>query len=326
MAVTIVSDIYQKIDDVINTTLGSKTAEVINIISPVIMSAFILYVLLVAMSYMKNNSDITEIGGDLIQRFIGWSVVIGLSMNIGNFTSIVVPMVNGIPQEIMQIFNGGTAGTGIETQLDTLIDGYIETLTTGWDNASGIESSIIALVVSLVVVVCGILSVVITSSYLLLAKLVVAVLLVIAPIFISLALFPTTRQYASLWVAQVVNFGLLLILTSVVASVQLALLNALTGSELTWTYAFQLAVTSGVFIVIFMKIPEIASALSGGMVLNGYNQTGRAVAGGAKTAGGAVKGAGAGASAGVSGGSRAYGWAKGRFGGGNTIKPEGAGK
>lgn len=53
------------------TMLGGKTAEIINIVSPVIMSAFLLYVLLVTMSYMKNGTDLTEIGGDLIQRLLG---------------------------------------------------------------------------------------------------------------------------------------------------------------------------------------------------------------------------------------------------------------
>lgn len=75
------------------TMLGGKTAEIINIVSPVIMSAFLLYVLLVTMSYMKNGTDLTEIGGDLIQRFIGWSVIIGLSMNISNYNEVAVPMV-----------------------------------------------------------------------------------------------------------------------------------------------------------------------------------------------------------------------------------------
>lgn len=62
MAFTFITEIFTEIDSVLLVTLGSKTASIINIISPVMMSAFILYVLLVTMSYMINGTDLTEVG------------------------------------------------------------------------------------------------------------------------------------------------------------------------------------------------------------------------------------------------------------------------
>ena len=85
MAFDSVSNVFNKIDNLLIVTLGNKTASIINIIEPVVYSAFILYVLLVTMSYMINGTSIGEIGGDLLKRFLAWSMVIGLSMNIGNF-------------------------------------------------------------------------------------------------------------------------------------------------------------------------------------------------------------------------------------------------
>lgn len=72
-------------------------------------------------------------------------------------------------------------------------------------------------------------------------------------------------------------------------------------------------------------MPDLASALAGGMSLNGFGQTGRSVSNSAKagmSAGRSV--AGAGASAGRAG-ADTFNAIKNRFGG-NAIKPEGAGK
>lgn len=129
MAFTFITEIFTEIDSVLLVTLGSKTASIINIISPVMMSAFILYVLLVTMSYMINGTDLTEVGGDLIKRFLAWAVIIGLSMNIGNFTSIIVPIANNVPQEIMQAISGGSNAT-ITSSLDNLISMYLDVIAT----------------------------------------------------------------------------------------------------------------------------------------------------------------------------------------------------
>lgn len=327
IAVAILTNLHTKLETAFGSTLISKANEVMNIISPVMMSAFILYVLLVVMSYMKNGTDPSEIGFDIIQRMLSWAVVIGLSMNIGNFNSILVPIVKGVPIDIMNIFvsNGGDP----YAQLDTLIDTYIQTMQTGWDNAHGIEASLMAVVICVVLLISAIISVVITSAYLLMSEIFVAMLLVIAPIFISLALFPATRQFASLWVGQVVNSALLLIFTSVLTGIQILALQEFVvagTAEMTWSFALQVAIVSGVFAVFTMQVPHYASALSGGMSLGGFRDTGRAVAGGARMAGGFAKGAGGIAGGAGRAGAGAFNALKNRFGSGNNIKPEVAGK
>lgn len=322
MAFTFLTEIFTEIDSVLLTTLGSKTASIINIISPVIMSAFLLYVLLVTMSYMKNGTDIAEMGGDLIQRFLSWAVIIGLSMNIGNFTSIVVPITNGVPQEIMQAISGSTDST-ITGSLDNLIGMYIEVLSKMFNDIElmDIGGYLAGIFVGGIMVIGGFIFVIIACGYILLAKVTTAILLVIAPIFLSLALFPATRQYASLWVGQAVNAGLILIIISVVCAVEVGILDrAVSGvTDLDITTASKVALASGIFTVFLMRVPDIASALSGGMVLNGYTQTGRTISSFMPKPSPSKNGGQGGAGGGKSGGG-------GGKGSGNSIKPESAGK
>lgn len=328
MAFTFITEIFTEIDSVLLVTLGSKTASIINIISPVMMSAFILYVLLFTMSYMINGTDLTEVGSDLIKRFLAWAVIIGLSMNIGNFTSIIVPIANNVPQEIMQAISGASNAT-ITSSLDNLISMYLDVIATMFSNIDfmDIGGYLGGIFIAGIMVIGGFIFVIIASGYILLAKVTTAILLVIAPIFISLALFPATRQYANLWVGQLVNAGLIMIIISVICAVEIGILErAVSGvTDLDITTASKVAVASGIFTVLLHRVPDLASALAGGMSLNGFGQTGRSVANGAKatmSAGRSVAGAGVSANrAGVG----AFNSLKSRFGG-NAIKPEGAGK
>ena len=328
MAFTFITEIFTEIDSVLLVTLGSKTASIINIISPVMMSAFIFYVLLVTMSYMINGTDLTEVGGDLIKRFLAWAVIIGLSMNIGNFTSIIVPIANNVPQEIMQAISGGSNAT-ITSSLDNLISMYLDVIATMFSNIEfmDIGGYLGGIFIGGIMVIGGFIFVIIASGYILLAKVTTAILLVIAPIFIGLALFPATRQYASLWVGQLVNAGLIMIIISVICAVEIGILErAVSGvTDLDITTASKVAIASGIFTVLLNRVPDLASALAGGMSLNGFGQTGRSVSNSAKagmSAGRSV--AGAGASAGRAG-ADTFNAIKNRFGG-NAIKPEGAGK
>lgn len=319
MGFTFLTEIFTEIDSVLLTTLGSKTASIINIISPVIYSAFILYVLLVTMSYMINGTSLGEIGGDLIKRFLSWAVIIGLSMNIGNFTSVVVPITNGVPQEIMQAISGSTDST-ITGSLDNLIGMYLEVIAKMFNDIEfmDIGGYLAGIFVGGIMVIGGFIFVIIACGYILLAKVTTAILLVIAPIFLSLALFPATRQYASLWVSQAVNAGLILIIISVVCAVEVGILErAVSGvTDLDITTASKVALASGIFTVFLMRVPDIASSLSGGMVLNGYTQTAKTISSFIPKP--SKNGGNGGAGSGKSGGGGGKG--------GNAIKPEGAGK
>lgn len=282
MAFDAVSNVFNKIDDLLIVTLGSKTASIINIIEPVVYSAFILYVVLVTMSYMINGTSIGEIGGDLLKRFLAWSVVIGLSMNIGNFNSILVPIVNGVPEEIMQAVTG-TSSNSIASSLDNLVGMYIQVISTMFSNIEfmDIGGYLGGMFVGAIMVFGGFLFVIIAGFSILLAKLMTAILLVLAPIFISLALFPATRQFASLWVAQIINPALILIITSVICSVEIGILeSAVSGvTDLDITTASSVAITSGIFTVLLLRVPDLASALSGGMSINGFSSAQKTIGG-----------------------------------------------
>lgn len=293
MAITIFDDAFTKMDDTIINILGTQTGALINIISPIILACFTLYVLLIAMSYIKGEAQPVEMGFDLIYRMIAWAVILGLSMNIGNYTSIVVTIVNTLPNELTQAISGN-ASASVTNSLDQLISLYIDRINELFQDIDFLDVGgyVAASLITLILCVCAIPFLVVCGGFILLAKIMSAILLVLGPMFIILALFPATRQYFSLWVGQIVNYMLILVIINILATIQISFLTNVinTSVDLDFTTSLSIGIASLLFFVVVLKVPDISSALSNGLAINGFNSAYRSLGGG--KGGGSNKGGG----------------------------------
>lgn len=289
MAITIFDDAFTKMDDTIINILGTQTGALINIISPIIFASFTLYVLLIAMSYIKGEAQPIEMGFDLLYRIIAWAVILGLSMNIGNYTGIVVTIVNNLPNELTQAISGN-ANTSVTNGLDQLISLYIDRINELYNDIDFLDVGgyVAASVITLILCVCAIPFLVAAGGFILLAKIMSAVLLVLGPVFIILALFPATRQYFSLWLGQIVNYMLMLLIINILATIQIAFLTDVinTSVDLDFTTSLSIGVASMLFFVVVLKVPDISSSLSNGLAINGFNSAYRSLGGGRGNSGG----------------------------------------
>lgn len=309
MAITIFSDVFTLIDTAIINVVSSKTANLMNVLSPVFLAGFIVYVIFVTWSYF--GSSIEQTLWDLLKRITAWGVIISFSINVGSYLSNVVPLVTGLGDGLTQIFSGST-GT-IDSSLDSLATTFVQGIWDTFDKASGVEGTLLAISAIAIIVLFGVPFFVIAAAYILLAKVFAAILAVVGPVFIACALFPATRQYFSSWVNQVVNYALLLLLLNITATIFIEFIRVQFGTGVfDLARSINLAFAAGMFFIVLLKIPELASGLSQGMAINGFAQAGRAVMAASK-AGALMKGAGA--AKGAGGG-----------GGGGAIKAEGKGK
>lgn len=275
----IVTQLYTFFDtNVINDPLSQATA-IMNILNPVILACFTLYVLLITIGYLKDSSSLGEIGFEFVQRVLFWAVALGVALNLDFYLNVVIPFVNNLPDEIMVILGVvDTSGAAysknlIATDLDTLLSFYRNLIVDGWNEAEGIEASFIAGLISLVILLTAILTIVVIAAYLLLAKVFLIILLMLGPIFIAFAIFPPTRQFAAIWIGQCINYGLILIFTTLLAIFQIrffATLNVVADFSLSWTSAFQLGVAGGVFIILLIKLAGLASSLSNGVTIGKF--------------------------------------------------------
>ena len=275
MSIEVFSNIFNEIDNVVVHTITGNISNVANILSPIFLSAFIVYVLFVFLSYWQGSSpEATMI--DLIKRVAVWGLIISLGVNIGNYNNTVVPIVLGLGEGLVQAFNG--LGDTSGEALDKLGEQLVDIVVNNNDKANSIpmpfglgdrievifKNAVIIISFGIFLIVCG--------SYIILAKVMLAVLAVLGPIFISLALFPATRQFFMSWVNQVVNYSLYLLTVNITAGLFIGYISGdFSGVESdTQTGVIHIALTSFLFFVVVLKLPEFTAGLVGGIANNGF--------------------------------------------------------
>lgn len=306
MAIEIFGRIFQKIDNVVQSDIITNVSNVSNVLSPIMLSAFTIYLLFVFLSYWQgSNAEGTLI--DMMKRIMAWAVVIGFGVNITAYNNTVVPIVMNLGDGLVHLFNGTDGSIG--SSLDNLGTKLLDIITKNHESADsipmplGIASKIEVIIQNAVIIISFGIFLVIAGSYIILAKVMTAILAVLGPIFISLALFPATRQYFMSWVNQVINYSLYLLVVNITASIFISYIDVSFASvePSTDTGFVSLVLTSLIFFVVLLKLPELASGLAGGIANTGFggavsvvSNTRRAFGGGNKkspkaTSGGSLK-------------------------------------
>lgn len=289
MSLTVFTDVFNTIDSTIQTTILGNTSNIISLITPVLLSAFTVYVILVTWSYFGTTLEQTMF--DLLKRILAWGVIISFSLNIGAYNANVVPLVLGLGEGLANAFSGGAADA---SALDSLVNLLFEMVTKNSeaaDQVSGIEGiseKLATFFYNLIVIIIFCVFLIIAAAYIVLAKVFLAIIVVLGPIFISLALFPATRQFFSAWVNQAVNYNLYFLLINVVGAIFLTYINTTFNQDslLTDSGLIHLVLILLFFAIILLKLPEMASGLAGGIAANGFGSLASSVSSGKRLFGG----------------------------------------
>lgn len=269
MTINVFEQSFKQIDQQLIAGMLGKASSVIQLISPVFAGLFVIYVMLITFSYLRPGAEPEIVMIDLFKRFFGWAVIISCSLNYGFFSSHVIPIIQGIPDDLAKAISGSDATT--VAQIDSLATIYVDAISEMWKNADGIEASIIALFNCVILIVSTSPFFLLAAGYIVIAKLFTVILLVLAPIYIGCALFPQTKNYTYLWFGQIVNLILLQVLFQIVAGVMMSIMTTQNFDAKTAGMGdcISVALMSLLFTIIAIKIPEFASALGGGASAGG---------------------------------------------------------
>jgi type IV secretion system protein VirB6 len=288
--------VFDRIDTTVQSTILGNTSNIMSMISPVLLSGFTVYVIFVTWSYF--GSTIEQTMFDLLKRIAAWGVIISFSINVGGYNSSIVPLVMGLGEGLAQAFTGASANAGALDSLVNLLFEMTKANSEAADAVTGIEGVSEKLSVFfyniIIIIIFGIF-LIIAAAYIVLAKVFLSILVVLGPLFISLALFPATRQFFSAWVNQVVNYNLYFLLINIVGAIFISYMNATFDQTTLLSDAgvIHLIFVCLFFAVILLKLPEMASGLAGGIAANGFgalsstiSSSQRMFSGGGKSGGG----------------------------------------
>ncbi len=260
--------------------LLAKSSYLISEISPLFQAAFACYVLLVIISYHGQGS--TESMVDFTKRAVGWVVIICLSFSPAMFMKLAM-IIYQLPDELASSFAGGykvdaAAMDASWAELMKLSDKISDI----HDNYSLLEIPAhltIFFKINLTVVFFGAIIIAVAFAYYMVAKVSLALVLMLGPFFLGCLLFPSTRQYGINWIGSCLNYTITTCMFVLLTMVQMqafdnAVKQFLTGNN------FQDAMTAQamaplfllqaiVFLVVAFNIPNIASTLTGGSAIQG---------------------------------------------------------
>lgn len=266
----------------------AKSAAVAAAIAPVALTGVTIYVLLMGFAIMRGEAH------DSLHTFLWRSFkiafVAGLALSAGEFQGSVVRMVEGIQGGLTTALSGAPT---IGALIDNLAQPYSDLGDALWTRAipAGLLSlpSFSLIFAAALVALAQFFMFIIALGMYLLAKVALALVLAVGPVFILCAMFPATQRYAESWIGQALNFVLLnvLIAASIAMLTQFAsdFARAMLGAVDTVNIlrdTISLLLVTGALGVVLLNLERIASALAGGVSIQGIGRDiGRALSRGA---------------------------------------------
>ena len=285
MALTTFTQIFEHIDNTVVTVFADKIGGLVNAVSPLMMAVFTFYLLWVFFSYWQGMSGESALV-DVVKRMVAWALILGLGLNLANYNSIVLPLVMGLGDDLAHFFSGSSTTNGgsidaIATQLTDAMASNMEAARSKGIPPMNLGPIFYALANNAILFICVGLFLILAAAYILMAKVFLAILAVLGPIFIAFAMFPATRHYTNNWAGQVLNYSLYMLAVNVVAALLITYLDGVFESAISGTNLAEAtilpqsiiahaALTSLVFFIIILKLPEAISSLVGGMAVGGF--------------------------------------------------------
>lgn len=268
------------------TNLFQKSNNMISGIAPVFQIGFGIYILLVAFDYYKRGFDENVV--DLGKRMIGWLLIIAFAFNSSQYQKLANIMWM-LPENL-----SGLLGTSTYTAsaLDTQSNNILKMMENIFAYASSLDmlqvsDKLMLYIGGTIAVILAYLFFLITFAYYLIAKLSLAMVIVIGPLFIGSMLFPATRQWGMNWIGQILNYSVTVVFYVILGALQNdffknQLERAVVGEIGSVAQVVGLIplffLSTTIFILVAWSIPSISSALTGGASVNGFSRTVMSVA------------------------------------------------
>ncbi|MGI0524691.1 type IV secretion system protein [Rhizobium giardinii] len=248
----------------LETFISSGTSNIANWVTGPLTAALTLYVVLYG--YLVLRGSVQEPMLEFAFRAMKLAIIVMLVRNANHYQVYVADIFfETLPKELSQALNTGT--TPSASTFDSLLDKGQKCAQEIWSHASWPvdivtgTGGIMVIGASVIVATIGY----IVSLY---ARLALAIVLAIGPIFIALAMFQSTRRFTEAWIGQLANFVILQILVVAVGSLLITCIDATFTAIESYTDLLMrpialCAICLAAFYV-FYQLPGIASALAAG--------------------------------------------------------------
>jgi type IV secretion system protein VirB6 len=251
------------------TYIGNNTARLADVLEPAVVTLATVYVMVWGYLQMMGRIDEPVVAG--IKRIIVLAVVLGAGLHLWLYNSLLVDTFYAAPAQLAAAVIGGTDPIGT---IDAIWESGGTVAGNLWGKGGVMTGDFgYYLAGAMVWTLIGLLCV--YSMFLIaLSSIALAVLLALGPLFIAALFFDGTRRFFSAWIAQLANYGLVTILTVMIAALLLQVVQsyaaqtAARGAAILTVDALHMVLIAVLVFLVMRQVMPIASGLAGGLALS----------------------------------------------------------
>lgn len=300
MAFQLFTPLFTKFDSATNAYVTTISTKMIAAITPVLTVGLTVGFVIYALAIIRGTID-TPVN-DFLWRSFRIGVIVSIATAGGLYQSSIADAIITTPDALAAALVAEDGQKVTDASAGALLDrtaGYaFDVAAAQWEKAGVFtKQGIMYTLYSIIILISAAVLVAIGGAFLIMAKVALAILAGLGPLFIFMLLWQATSRFFEVWVSQVVNYGLLIVLVSTLFIFLMEIygnyMSDIKPDSSNFNAIYTLAgaviitIVSG---VILLQLPSIAGALSGGVGL-GYMWEARLLKGGASGSVSAAKGA-----------------------------------
>ncbi|WP_168395400.1 type IV secretion system protein [Erwinia amylovora] len=268
MDVHIAQTLFDAINTATKTQLGN-VGLVMKVMGVVIGGGWIVYILMKALAW--HFMAIGQVIEDIVMTMVKGSLIMFMAFSVGWYISTVVPTVTDFPVWLGNTISG--SGSVNNNLVDSLISTYLTSVSTlikamDVNPVTHFMELLYGVITLFFLLLGGIPFLAVAVGTLITLKCASSLILVVGPIFISLALFPKAQQYFWGWVGVLGGFALAQALFAIVIGMEMAFINTsiVKGGVIDTDFVscISMLLYFGAFTMLATEIPNYAAAIMGG--------------------------------------------------------------
>lgn len=254
---------YTYVDGQLSNFLGTGLGNVIGAVRGPLLLALTLYIVLYGYAIFRGS--ISEPVMDGVVRLVKLCFIFTVATTVAYNDYVTQPLFTDLPNWLAGAISGGSVAS-VGSSFDKFLARGFDLATTITDTATIVDPSpyiTAAIVIIATVIVTGL-----GFGIVMIAKVALALLVALGPIFIACLVFEASRQFFFGWLKQGVNYLLLFALIITIFELILALVEGQWGSingqadpEMGGILFTALCILGGIF---FLQTPNIAAGIAGG--------------------------------------------------------------
>lgn len=275
MGFELFAPVFARIDEITAAFVTDISSRAITTMTPFITACLTLSFITYGILIIRGAVDMPV--GDFITRSVRIGLIVSVALAGGLYQTDIAEAITTTPDQLAQaLLSDPSTGTSAASLIDDAAGRGFQKAGEAFDKAGFFSQQgvVFGLFGLLIVIATGILTA-IGAAYLILAKIALALLAGLGPIFILALLFQPTARFFELWTAQILNYGLLVVLFASVFGLLMTMYGNYVGDmrfDGLQNVAYGLGgmvILSVGSIVILLQLPTLASSLAGGVGL-GY--------------------------------------------------------